>query len=72
MHNIDRPLAGLHIDRGQQVTIHINTMGITPCNLFNNSRCQNALIQQFKYNGIDVPISDICVYSRGAWDIKVI
>ena len=48
MHNIDRPLAGLHIDRGQQVTIHINTMGITPCNLFNNSRCQNALIQQFK------------------------
>jgi len=71
-HNIDRPLAGLHINRGEQITIHINMMGITPINLFNNTRCENALIQQFKYNGIDVPKTDYGVFGRGAWDIKMI
>lgn len=40
-HDIDR-LGGLHIDRGQQYTININMMGITPYNLFNNSRCRDA------------------------------
>lgn len=70
-HNIDRPQIGLHIDRGQQFIININMMGITPNNLFNNSRCQDALLQQFRCNGIDVPKSDIGVYNRGAWDIKM-
>ena len=56
-HDIDR-LGGLHIDSGQQYTININMMGITPYNLFNNSRCRDALIQQFRMNGIDVPSSD--------------
>ncbi len=69
--NIDRPQIGLHISRGQEFTININMMGITPCNLFNNSRCQNALYQQFQINGITVPLSDSSVYSRGAWDIKM-
>ena len=40
-HNIDRPQIGLHINKGQEFTIHINMMGITPYNLFNNSRCQD-------------------------------
>lgn len=69
-HNIDRPQIGLHIDRGQQFTININMMGITPVNLFGNSRCADALARQFQLNGIDVPKTDIGIYSRGAWDIQ--
>ena len=70
-HNIDRPQIGLHICRGQEMTININIMGITPYNLFNNSRCQESLIKQFQINGVDVPKSDIVVYSKGTWDIKI-
>ena len=69
-HQIDRA-NGLHIDKGQTFTVNINLMGITPYNLFNNPRCKDALIQQFKINGIDAPYSDAGIYSRGAWDIKM-
>lgn len=69
-HDINR-VNGLHIDRGQQFTVNINMMGITPTNLFGNSRCMNQLVQQFKMNGIDVPKSDFGVYSRGTWDIRM-
>ena len=62
---------GLYIERGQTFTVNINMIGITPNNLFNNSRCKNQLIQQFKNNGIDVPITDSGIYSRRAWDIKI-
>lgn len=70
--NIDRPQIGLHIDKGQQFTININMMGITPYNLFNNSRCQDALVQQFRMNGIDVPKTDYSIYGRGSWDIRMV
>ena len=42
---------GFHIDKGDQFVIHINMAGITPINLFNNSRCRDQLIKQFKING---------------------
>lgn len=71
INNIDRPQIGLHIDRGQQFTININMMGITPNNLFGNSRCQDSLLQQFRLNGIDVPKTDVGVLNRGAWDIRM-
>lgn len=71
-HNIDRPQTGLHIVRGQSFTININMIGISPINLFNNSRCQAALIQQFQMNGINVPKTDYGIYSRGSWDIKML
>ena len=71
-HNIDRPQIGLHINRGQTFMININMMGVTPNNLFNNPRCQVALAQQFQINGISVPKTDIGIYSRGAWDIKML
>ena len=64
-HQIDRA-GGLHIDRGQTFSININMMGITPTNLFGNSRCAEQLVNQFKLNGIDVPKTD-----SGAWDIKM-
>lgn len=67
-HQIDRS-GGLHIDRGQTFTININMMGITPTNLFGNSRCADLLERQFRINGIEVPKTDSGVYSRGAWDV---
>lgn len=70
-HDINRPQIGLHVCRGQEITININMLGITPMNLFGNSRCQDALVRQFLLNGIDVPKTDAAVYSRGAWDIKM-
>lgn len=70
-HNIDRPQIGLHVCRGQEITVNINMMGITPGNLFGNSRCRDALVRQFRVCGIDVPPTDAGVYSRGAWDIAM-
>ena len=32
----------------------------------------DALIQQFRMNGIDVPSSDTGIYSKGTWDIKML
>lgn len=68
-HDIDRPQCGLHIDRGQEITVNLHMTGITPNNLFGNSRCQDALVRQFQLNGIYVPATDIGIYSRGAWNI---
>lgn len=70
-HNINRVGLGLHIDKGQQYTININMMGIGPNNLFNNSRCENALIQQFRNLGIVAPRTDT-IFSRGPWEIKML
>lgn len=70
-HDINRPQIGLHVCRGQEITINVNMLGITPTNLFGNSRCQDAVVKQFQLNGIDVPKTDAAVYSRGAWDIKM-
>lgn len=70
LRNIDRN-NGLHIDKGQKISININMMGITPTNLFGNSRCVDQLVQQFKFHGIDVPKTDSGIYSRGAWDVKM-
>lgn len=71
-HDIHRPQIGLDISRGQQFTININMQGITPCNLFANSRCADALVRQFQINGIDVPKTDIGIYNKGAWNIKIV
>ena len=70
-HDINRP-NGFHVDRGTTFTLNINVVGITPGNLFNNTRCQDALIQQFRVNGMDIPKSDYGFYSRGTWDIKML
>lgn len=70
LHDVTRP--NLSINRGDQFTIHINMSGILSGNLFNNSRCKDALIQQFRVNGIDVPYSDAGIYSRGTWDIDML
>lgn len=70
--NIDRPMASpaLHISRGDSFNISINVPGITPQNLFNNSRCSAQLQHQLRLNGIDVPLTDRGIYNKGAWDIQ--
>lgn len=70
-HDINRPQIGLHVCRGQEITINVNMLGITPGNLFGNSRCQDMVVRQFQLNGIYVPKTDAAVYSRGAWDIRM-
>lgn len=67
---VDRP-NGFHLDKGYECTINIPVMGITSNNLFNNSRCKERLLQQFKMNGIDLPQNDILYTSKGLWDIKM-
>lgn len=69
--DVNRP-NGFHLDKGVVFTINIPVMGITPINLFNNSRCKGPLLQQFKMNGIDLPQNDILYTNKGAWDIKMI
>lgn len=63
---------GFYLEKGSEITIHINMMGITPTNLFNNSRCKEQLIQQFRVNGIDLPPNDSLLTNRGNWDIKAL
>ena len=69
--DVNRP-NGFHSDKGAVFTINIPVMGITPNNLFNNSRCKGPLIQQLKVNGIDLPQSDILYTNKGSWDVKMI
>lgn len=61
---------GQSIDRGQSFTINIPMMGITPVNLFNNSRCADSILQQFKNQGIDLP-KNSPLLNGGHWDIKM-
>ena len=68
-HDINRP-NGFHVDRGATFTINIHMDGIKPYSLFNNSRCQDNLIQQFRINGMDIPKTDYGFYSLGTWDVK--
>ncbi len=67
---VNRP-GGFYLEKGHQITININVMGITPGNLFGNNRCKEALVQQFKLNGIDIPPTDSGIYGRGLWDIRM-
>lgn len=62
---------GMHIPKGHQMTITIPMMGITPNNLFGNSRCKDQLLQQFAVNGIHLPPNSPWL-NKGHWDIKMI
>lgn len=60
-----------HLDKGTQLNITIPMAGISTFNLFNNSRCKDALLNQFKLQGINIPASDMAFYSLGCWDVKM-
>lgn len=68
--NIVRP-NGFYLPKGHQMEIIIPMAGIQPGNLFGNSRCKEALLNQFKLHGINIPPTDMGFYSRGYWDIKM-
>ena len=61
---------GQYIDRGQSFTINIPMMGITPVNLFNNSRCADSILKQFSAQGIELPKSSPLL-NGGHWEIKM-
>ncbi len=69
--NIDRP-GGFHFDKGGTVEIHIHMQGLTPNNLFNNSRCKEQLLQQFRIQGFNLPPNDPVLNAKGCWDIKML
>ena len=50
-------IGGQHIDRGQSFTLNVAMMGITPVNLFNNSRCTDSILKQFSAQGLELPKS---------------
>lgn len=62
---------GLHVDRGQQLTVTIPMMGIAPVNLFTNARCKDALRQQFAVNGLPLPPNSSWL-TGGLWDVKMV
>lgn len=57
-------------DKGQQFDIKIGMMGITPTNLFGNSRCVDTVLRQFSAQGLDLPRNSPFL-NRGHWDIKM-
>lgn len=63
---------GTHLDRGATFLINIPVMGITPNNLFGNSRCKEQLIKQLQFHGIDLPKNDPLYNNKGYWDIKMV
>ena len=63
---------GAHIDKGAAFLINIPVMGITPTNLFGNSRCKDQLIKQLLLHRIDLPKNDPLYNNKGYWDIKMV
>lgn len=60
---------GMVIDKGDNFTLNIPMVGITPNNLFGNSRCKDIILRQFSNQGIELhPNSPLL--NSGRWDIK--
>lgn len=68
--NIIRP-NGFNLPKGHQMIITIPMLGIQPGNLFGNNRCKEALLNQFRLQGINIPPTDTGFYSRANWDVKM-
>lgn len=64
-------IGGQHIDRGQMFNINVAMTGITPVNLFGNSRCADTVIRQFSAQGIELP-KNSPLLNGGHWDIKML
>lgn len=67
----DKTLGGGQcIVRGESFRITIPMMGITPVNLFHNSRCADTILKEFKRHNIDLP-KNSPLLNGGNWDIKM-
>jgi len=63
---------GTHIKKGEVVPLPIPMQGITPYNIFNNSRCAEQVRRQMQLQGINVKPGDAHLLSRGMWDVKMV
>ena len=63
-------IAGQDLTKGQQFNLNVNMMGITPTNLFGNSRCVDTVLRQFSAQGLDLP-KNSPLLNGGHWDIKM-
>ena len=63
-------IGGQNLTRGQQFNLNVNMMGITPTNLFGNSRCVDTVLRQFSAQGLDLP-KNSPLLNGGHWDIKM-
>lgn len=63
-------ISGQNLTRGQQFNLNVNMMGITPTNLFGNSRCVDTVLRQFSAQGLDLP-KNSPLLNGGHWDIKM-
>lgn len=61
---------GIVVAKGSPVTLNIHIQGITPVNLFGNSRCKDQILQQFAVNGIQLPPNSPFL-NKGHWEIKM-
>lgn len=63
-------IGGQHVERGQQFNVNVCMMGITPINLFNNSRCADTILKQLSAQGLELP-KNSPLLNGGHWDIKM-
>lgn len=63
-------IGGQHVDRGQQFRLNVCTTGITPINLFGNSRCSDTVLKQLSAQGLHLTKSSPLL-NKGHWDIKM-
>ena len=66
----DACISGQNLTRGQQFNLNVNMTGITPTNLFGNSRCVDTVLRQFSSQGLDLP-KNSPLLNGGHWDIKM-
>ena len=62
---------GMHVGKGDTISVNIPVSGIQPNNLFGNSRCSDSLHQQFSVNGLDLPKNSPWL-NGGHWDVKMV
>ena len=62
---------GLYVSKGTPISVNIPMMGVLPGNLFSNSRCKEALLQQFAINGLNLPPNSSWL-NGSHWDVKLV
>lgn len=68
---IDMYQNGMYVSKGTPVSVNIPMMGILPGNLFSNSKCKDALLQQFAINGLPLPPNSNWL-NTSHWDVKMV
>ena len=67
--NHDICIGGHNKSKGQLFILNMDK-GITPVNLFQNSRCADTVLKQLSAQGLDLP-KNSPLLNKGHWDIKM-